>query len=376
MRCGVGDYTRQLARALAQDAHLTVAVLTDSKIGSNAADMTFDVLPVISSWRCAELSVIVAAIRKWAPDVVHIQYPTLGYGLEVLPSLLPLALRILGFTVVQTWHEPESLTFLLRSRLIFGFFARAIVPGGLVVVRPDFREKTHWLLRWAFFNKNFRCIPNATAVPAVTLTERERQTIRNQYARPGAYMIAYFGFLYPRKRVELLFEIIDPEDSHIVIMGDGFREDDLWRFPASTFEENVRYRCHITRLAEADRWKDKVTMTGFLPGEEAARVLAAADAAVFPFLDGGIGFNTSVHAAQAQGTFVLTTSVHRRGYESSNNIYFAGENDLQDMQQALIRFRGNRANVSQGSLPPWRSIALLHAELYQASVRKRGHDEG
>jgi hypothetical protein len=64
-------------------------------------------------------------------------------------------------------------------------------------------------------------------------------------------------------------------------------------------------------------------VTGFLAPEQAGRLLAAADAAVFPFLDGGGEWNSSIHGAAAQGTFVLATSMNKRGYDAAKNIYYA-----------------------------------------------------
>lgn len=370
MRCGVGDYTHQLAMALARDTQLQVAVLT-SREAAPSVSPDFVFFPVVETWNWRELNTILDVIRKWAPDLVHIQYPTLGYGHKGLPWLLPLCLRLAGYPVVQTWHEIYLLKFLFKSRFVFRFIAKAVVPGGLVVVREDYQRKTEALLRWVFLNKTVRFIPNASVIPTVKLTVAETESLRAHYARPNARMIAYFGFIYPRKRVELLFQIADASDSHLVIIGDSFREEDLRNFSESTKASRIVYHQSLRQLAEAEAWKGKVTMSGFLPNHEAARVIAAADAVVLPILDGGGGWNTSVHGAQAQGTFVLTTSNHRNGYDPEKNTYFAGEHDLEEMKRALKQYVGKRSGDSNAAARAWQSICESHIELYRAQISPR-----
>lgn len=371
MRCGVGDYTHQLALALARDPGLQVAVLTSRAAASLESPTDFVFFPIVEAWDWRELWTIFKVIRTWAPDLVHIQYPTLGYGHKRLPWLLPLCLRLAGLPVVQTWHEIYLLKLLFRFGLIFRFISKAVVPGGLVVVREDYRKRTDALLRWVFLSKTVRFIPNASAIPAVELSVAEREALRAQYARPNAHMIVYFGFIYPRKRVELLFQIVDANDSHLVIIGDSFREEDLRNFAQSTHAAQTIYYQSLRQLSETEVWKGKVTMSGFLPAHEAARVMAAADAVVLPILGGAGEWNTSVHGAQAQGTFVLTTSKQRRGYDPGENTYFACEHDLEDMRRALKQYVGKRPGDRNAIARAWQSIRESHVDLYRTQVSAR-----
>lgn len=368
MRCGVGDYTHQLALALARDPELQVAVLTSKAAGSSGLQTDFAFFPIVETWDWRERRAILDAIRKWAPDVVHIQYPTLGYGDKRLPWLLPLCLRLAGLPIVQTWHELYPIKYLLSSRHTARFLSKAVVRGGLVVVREDYRKRTHALLRWAFLNKTMQFIPNASALPTVELSAGERDALRAQYASPNAHMIVYFGFIYPRKRVELLFQIADANDSHLVIIGDSFREEDLQNFSQSVRSARTNYHQSLRQLAEAELWKGKVTMTGYLPNHEAARVLAAADAIVIPVLDGGSGSNTSIHGAKAQGTFVLTTSKQHRGYDATENTYFASENDLEEMRKALKKYMGKRSGDVDATARVWQITGASHVELYRTQI--------
>jgi len=343
MPCGVGDYTAQLAKTLGRRGDVTAAVLTDVAAEGSEAEGV-ELFPVVRTWGIAEAPSIVKRIRRWSPDVVHIQYPTHYYrGIQwVLPALA----RIANGPVVQTWHEYYS------SRSWPGIL-NAALAGGLVVVRPNYREKMPRWYRWLIRRKEFRFIPNASSIPAVRLTEDERTAMRTKVGAHGRELIVYFGFASPAKGIESLFEIADPQRHRIVLVCDLSAAD--------------AYQASILALANRGDWAGKVVVTGFLPPGEAGRLLAAADAAVFPFRDGGGEWNSSIHGAAAQGTFVLTTSRERRGYDAGKNIHFARPGDLGEMRQALREHMGKR-NLAPGETPSegWNSIAESHVELYRA----------
>src|SRR5260370_39959271 len=105
--------------------------------------------------------------------------------------------------------------------------------------------------------------------------------IGSRFASPAVRLVAYFRFAYRPKRVELLFEIADPSQHHLVVIGDLNSKDE--------------YHKSILDRANQAPWSGKATVTGFLPAEEVGRILAAADAIVLPFQDGGGIWNTSIH---------------------------------------------------------------------------------
>ena len=96
------------------------------------------------------------------------------------------------------------------------------------------------------------------------------------------------------------------------------------------------------------RWDGKVTFTGFLSHREAAALLAVADAVILPFRAGGGEWNTTIHAAVLQGTFVLTTSSTERGYDETHNVYYAEPDNLTEMRSALDTYARRCAVGSPG----------------------------
>lgn len=345
MRCGVGDYTQSLAEALAVDSSLQIGVL--SSIAGTGTNMTpsAEIFPVIEKWSIVEALKVIKIFRKWSPDIVHIQYPTQGYGKGWLPWILPIISFMMRKKVVQTWHEGYSLGSALKLFLI------SIISSDLIFVRPRYRENLHYLLLWALWHKKSALIPNASTIPKIYLNEPRKAELRSLYLKGQKRLIIFFGFVYPSKGVELLFEIADPVLDQIVIAGE--------------IDKEGTYSNEIMRCASADSWLGKITITGFLPVDEVAALLAVADAVILPFRTGGGEWNTSIHGAVLNGAFVITTSLTRGGYDKSSNVYYAEVDNIQEMRSALAKFAGIRREPNADiDRDEWQQIADKHRKLY------------
>jgi glycosyltransferase involved in cell wall biosynthesis len=346
MKCGVGDYTANLATALDRRDDTSVAILTDVAANPVPPNFTFEVFPIADGWRMADVSRIAKMAHRWRPDLVHIQYPTQGYGQSYLPWLLPTLFSLMNVPIVQTWHEYHMER--LRRNLL-----NAILGGGLITVRPNYRETMPNWYRWLIRRKRFDFIASASAIPRIRLGEEERLAIRSEFALPPTRVVVNFGFAYPSKRIEQLFEIADPSHDHLVLICDLNPDDEYHRV--------------ILDRANQEPWLGKVTITGFLSAERVGRILAAADAVVLPFRDGGGIWNTSIHAAVTQGAFVLTTSREDHGYDASGNVYYARPDDVAEMRDALRNYGGSRRpDVDEDPVSEWEAIADAHRAFYAA----------
>ena len=345
MKCGVGDYSAHLAKHLGKGKNTAVAVLTDAAAASAPADPDFHLLPVVRGWRIGDLPVVKKAIADWNPDIVHVQYPTQGYGRKKLPWLLPAIAAAMKYKVVQTWHEYFPMGG-------YANLLNTVVPGGLIAVRPHYLEKMPSWYRWLVRKKAFAFIPNASTIPYMRLSPAETEEVRSRFSRDGGPLVAYFGFAYPEKGVERVFDIADPARHHLVLICDLDPAD--------------RYHARVLDLSRKSPWRGRVTVTGFLPKEEAGRILAAADAVLFPFRKGGGEWNTSLHAALAQGTFVLTTSGLREGYDPSENVFYSRPDDVRGMREALLSHAGTKRDGRPSDFQgDWDTIAAAHMDLYR-----------
>ena len=345
MRCGVGDYTMRLAKALAVRPDVSaVTVLTSSAAGTLREEEGVQLLPVIQSWGIGGLCAVIRALRRASSDVVHIQYPTQGYGRHFLPALLPLAARLTGARVVQTWHEPVSL------RMTHRLGVQLLAHSEIVVVRHDYPKLLHWLTRALLKHRRFHYISGASALPAAHLSGPERESHRQLLLRGQSRLVVYLGFIYEHKGVDLLFDVADPATDHLVIAGE--------------FGPDLDYR-RLVEGSASGRWAGKVTFPGFLPAEGAANLLNVADAVVLPFRLGAGDWNSSLHAAIANGAYVVTTSLEHHGYDAERRIAFVPVGDVPAMRSAL-----SMASVRQGELVEgrsetgWDEIAAKHVAIY------------
>ncbi|KAF5057861.1 Glycosyl transferases group 1 [anaerobic digester metagenome] len=340
--CGIGDYTHKLAQALANIQELHVGVLTNSKFGRTKSER-FDLIEPVSDWDFANLLGLVRSIQEWKPDLVHIQYPSQGFFFRRMPAFLPVICRLLGIKVIQTWHEPYRLIS------VFHFCLLTIGADGLVFVRPNYLKLLPTSFKKIISRYPSVTVKNAGALPVSSLRAEERQKCRNQYLGKHSRLIVFFGFLYPSKGVELLFDIASPATDSLVISG------------AIKDEAYVSY---LVNIARDKGWNDdQICLTGFIEQQDAANLLAVADAVVLPFLSGGGEWNTSIHSALDQGTLVITTAVPPRGDESQRNLYTAEPTDIKEMREALNRLAGRKIKPSSTDIK-WQEIAEAHYNFY------------
>lgn len=346
MVCGVGDYTTTLAHALVERTGIEVAILTGVEAAGATMGEGVTLFPVMSGWDWSDAKTLRRVIREWRPDIVHVQYPTQGYRTGKLPDYVPLIAKLSGRKVVRTWHEDYSLGNLPK------FAAQLLAPGRSIAVRPNYRRRLPKPLSLLLTGRTVAFVPIASAIPPCALPPAELQAVRERWRGDAKRLIVFFGFLYRFKGAELLFDIADPATDRLVFAGEA--------------KVDPGYGREIEERGADGPWKGRVTVTGFLPDDETAALLAAADAVVLPFRRGGGIWNSSAHAAAAQGTPVITTSRERTGFDEERMIHYSRPDDVADMKAALDRLAGQRR-----ALPPladrdeWTRIVSAHMTVYE-----------
>ena len=356
--CGVGDYTMRLARVLAQQPGWEVAVLTGPTTPGGASGNVADAAPAPvvmhcpGAWSFSALPQIVAAVRRWAPDIVHFQYPTQGFFGWRLPALLPVLLRCLGFPSVQTWHEPPPT----GVRAMVYFLLPRLGAQALVFVRPGYLDTYFppWLKRWVAALPH-ATIQNTAALPLCSLDASERTALRSRWLGGRQRLIVFFGFVTRHKGVEQIFDIANPETDVVVVAGRTV---------------DAAYVDELQETAMDRGWADNVVFPGFLEPGDAAALLAVADAVVLPFVEGGGVWNTSIHSAVAQGTLVITTGADALGDDPKRNLYVAAPGEVAEMRMTLDRLAGRKTLPASQS--GWQDIANAHLGLYGRCLRPLG----
>jgi len=339
-RCGVGDYSRRLARELAARCELELAVLVAAR--DAAAEEGGPVL-LKARGDVVLFSDVRRAARQFGPDLIHLQLPTRR---AVHPLAAFFARRLLGLPVVETWHEHVAA-------LHWTDWLRVPALSGLVHVRQDLPERLHPRIQSLLRRTPTQFIKGERTVPALVLSDAERSAARRRIAGEAA-LVAFFGFVYPNKGVELMFDIADPGRHHLLIIGD--------LDPADAYQRRV------AALAASPRWRGRATVTGFVDAQEAGRLLAAADAVVFPFLGGAGPWSSSMNAALAAGTLVVATTVDKAqlGRDEARNLCLATPGDVAAMRAALERHIGARRPAATGDA--WGRVAEAHERFYRRLV--------
>ena len=353
MRCGVGDYTSMLADALGRRAGVDVAVLTSKGTSPPRPDVPYQFLAVEEGWRFSDFPVTVRAIRGWSPDVIHFQYPAKGYG--PLQWILPSLFRAMGYPIYLTLHEyfgEKDKGTRLSAALNL---PNIVAARGIAVTREDYASLIPPSYARAMRRKYVEHIQIAASVHTCVVGEAEREAVRNRFAPSPFSLVSYFGFVSPNKGVDDMFRIADPEFHHIVLLCELDSADPL--------------HARILSLATTPPWKGRVSVTGFLPPEEVARILACSDSVLLPFRNGSSLGNSTLHAAVSQGTFTLTTSLTRRGYDPSLNAYFAAPGDIRDLSAALLQYSGKRVPRPSDFVDrEWDRIAEDHERFYRQTA--------
>lgn len=339
-KCGVGDYTYHLVNALASRPDIEVGVLT-----SNNSDLILDttkaqIFRTMTKWRF--MSHIVNVVSQFRPDIVHIQYPAQRYNSRLV-KYLPLLFKLMRLPVVQTWHEHFNECDMLGWQNVL--FCEAVI-----YVRPSLPKSLPLWVKYLLGNTPMLYISNTSTIPVVNLNEEQIKAIKDNFSehRP---IICFFGFAYPNKGLERLFEIADPIKHHLVLVCD------------LSFENS--YQSDILNTISQMPWVGNVTVTGFLSAQRVGEILAVADAVVFPFPDGAGEWNTSLKAAEAAGAFVIATTqeIKLLGYDEKRNVYFSGIDDISGMRTALNTYLGKRNFPDL--YDAWDDIAIAHESFYQ-----------
>jgi glycosyltransferase involved in cell wall biosynthesis len=357
MPCGVGDYTSMLARSLAQRKNTRVAVLTHIEGQPRERDCAFDILPGANGWRLAEAGRIARDVRNCSPDVIHFQYPGREYG--VLQCVLPMLFRLMGYPVFLTLHEYYAIHGFRSLLTAVLHLPNLFASLGVVVTREEYKELVPRMYARILRRRPIRHIPVASSIPTAPLDDPERLEVRRRYGIPSGPLLSYFGFVSPEKGLEDLIRIADPGRHRIALLCDLDKSDP--------------YQRKILDSIGTPPWKGRVTVTGFLPDIEVGRIMAASDAIVFPFRNGASTGNSSLHGALAQGTFTLTTSRTRHGYDPENNVYFSRPGDIEEMSAALATYEGRRIQRERDFQErAWSRIADAHIGFYTSVVDRLG----
>ncbi|MBV8616774.1 MAG: glycosyltransferase [Acetobacteraceae bacterium] len=321
-RCGVGDYSDRLAAELAPRGVDLV------RFGSPRALRTQDIRRAAHD------------IRAQRPDIVHIQYPTAGYGRSLCPSLLP---AMLDCPVLVTLHE-----YSIFGRYRWPWFA-GYAYGSKAVIFTTEAERALFVRRMPAMRARTEVIPIGSNIPEGPDLPRDPRSV------------CYFGLLIPRKGIETFLALA----RKLAGSTPAIRFAIIGSFPASS-------AAYAERVLREARELGVQCLVG-LTAEEVARQLKSISYAYLPFPDQVTERRGSLLAALTNGMTVLAphgplTPPWLKAVVADADSADAAAERLREMMN------GNLNGKPTGALSDrfaWSNIAAEHVSLYDSVLHHR-----
>jgi glycosyltransferase involved in cell wall biosynthesis len=282
-------------------------------------------------------------------DVVHVQYPALGFGYKLGPQ----ALALLRSSVV-TMHEASQRRILRKLSLI-----PFVVRPKHVIFTTDIERQ--WVIK------------RAPWIAARSSVEPPPSNIRRFIEeRPRAENeVVYFGLILPKKGLEDVVELSR------LIQSEGL----AWkvRILGSPRPERMEY---FQRL-KAETEVLPVIWDLNRSEEEVSERLASSAVAYFPFPDGASERRSTLKAALTHGVAVVTTLGTHTPEAMKNSIKFAATpREALSAIRALFQDSQERARLSNSAADytqnwgTWEQVAERHLAIYRSvlsAAPSRGH---
>lgn len=334
VRCGIGDYTARLASQLALAPGMTVQVLTTkSELVEPRSVAPAQLLPPVRDWGLPSVIRSARLFQRLEPDVVHLQYPAVGYARSLGILALPLVTRFLvRVPVVLTVHERSERRW--HGRLATDFLAWT---SSRVVV-PDPLEGAALRRRLRPFGTRVDVAEMISTIPISRDADRGAFRARLAIA-PGELLVGTFGLIHPRRRLEDLIDGLSALRgstlTHLLIVG-GEADYDAHR--AADYRAGLKKKIADRGLTSA------VTWLGYVSSADVSAALQACDVAALLYREGASERNTSLQAALEHRLPVVTTDgpATSDSLRASPNLHFvrAGAYTPADLAQAILSAAG------------------------------------
>ncbi|MDQ3912317.1 MAG: glycosyltransferase [Actinomycetota bacterium] len=396
-RCGMAHYTERLRFVLGARG-ISSIVLTTKEAAQASKDP--DVRGAVRGWGIAELPALVRAVVRAAheADAIHVQHAAGTYGFKRAVFFLPPLLRAAGChtPLVTTVHEygwwewePRGVPKrVLETIKIWGQRRGRwdredgfLLTGSDALITTNTHAEAAITQRLPWLSSHLHRIPLASNVDRSSVRCAEaRGKARSRFGWPSdAQLIAYFGFLHPVKGIETLLKAYRrafesrPEARLLLIGG----VESL----ALRDEESTWYWKKLKALTTELGLEGFVAMTGYVPEEDASRLLSAADIGVLPFNEGVTLKSGTLLTLFAHGLPVVATRPEppEPDLVDGEIVKLVQRRDVTGLTSALLglltdaslRVRLGKAGRVYAWELTWPSIAARHVEVYESVLKKR-----
>jgi glycosyltransferase involved in cell wall biosynthesis len=321
----VADYTRCLSEALR-----SAGVAVTEFFGRD--------------WSFRSLRRVTDLAERASCDLMHIQYPAIGFGTSLAPHLAGYISRMATIVTIHEYRFAHPLRKLSMAAFAGG-------AAHLVFTSPDERAAFNRIFPWT--RRRSSVLPIGSNIPFLALP------------RQNSRIVIYFGHIKPGRGLDDFLELAR------IAASEG--RDYRFRVVGTPGPGRDGY-CGDLRSGSAGLPVEWLLALG---PEEVAAALGGAAAAYLPYPDGASPRRGSLWAALGNGVPTITTRGPLCPPELQDVVCFAEsprvalhalDAILADAQLEAKLRRSGRAYMRGRS---WESIASRHLDLYRSYVRPR-----
>jgi glycosyltransferase involved in cell wall biosynthesis len=322
--CGVGDYSKELFDQLQK---------TENEY----------ILYHKLSWSFRYIWRYLTEIKSLKADLIHIQYPTEGFGYSILP--LALMWLLPKRRLILTVHEYSRRT--VKAKL----FTWLLICSANIVLVSNEEEKDIIKQQWSLGRKNVSVIPIGSNIP--------KSKFANKAFEERGIDFAYFGHIRPLKGIEAFISAVrsltnsKSSPKRFAIIGQSLQRYTVYleELKSNAKDLNIEFILNSSNDLTAD-------------------LLANCKIIYLPFPDGISERRGSLMAAATNGYSVVSTPSQR----GSTNDFFEPFCYLSSAEQLLETVHTIFNQPTRKVLRPlselfsWDAIVARHIALYDACL--------
>jgi len=378
MQGGVGDYTRELGRALVQLGHQVVVVTSSRAANANRAPTEQEptVQAIVEKWDWASWAHVLHAARAFNSDVLHIQYQTAAYAMHPAINLLPLRLHLNKNrpAIAITFHDlrvpylfPKAGGLRQRANLLLARWSDAVIATNV----EDYEQ-----LRQSHLPAGLHLIPIGSNITPQLPPGYNRTSWRGRLGvAEDEMLLCYFAFLNESKGGDTLVRTL----AELAHRGHPVKLLMIGGLVGASDPTNLAYLGRVKALIGELGLTDLVLWTGYTPCDQVSASFAAADICILPYKDGASYRRGSFMAALAHGLPIVSTypRVVIDSLVEGENILLVPPDDAAATAKAvemLISAPALQARLARGAKElandfAWDGIAARTAQLYAELLR-------
>jgi len=359
MQGGVGDYTRELSKALAELGH-QVHILAQTGSHAEGLPTSCTLYPRIAHWNWS----LAGRLRRWVQEtgvqVVNLQYQAAAYNMH--PAVNLLAGQLAGAPLVVTFHDLNVPYLFPKAGKLRWWAVRRLAQKatGVIVTNREDQLK----LEASRYIRLLAVIPIGSNIARQPPAGYDRVHWREKLkVRPDETLLGYFGFLNESKGGLDLIETIHrlkEEQVPVKLLLIGGRT-------GSSDPTNAAFADQIDQMIAQLNLTEQIQRTGYVTPAEVSAHLLATDACLMPYRD-GISFRRgSFMAALVHGRPIISTTpaVELPELQQRENIFLVPPAQPHAMVEAVKSLRSDqvlREKLAAGAdelaqLFRWESIA-------------------